>query len=1169
MVGLVLFSLITWMTCQVTANLKTNSSDRPCVESGIISQDNDTNYFTIGFLGTFSYEGGIAKLIAGAIPYAVDVVNKNKDLLPNHTLNYEICDTGDLNSPTAIQKMTFLKQRNVVGFIGPDHSCGCEASIASAWNIPMITYMCAEEKISNKNLYPLVARTLSPTSHVSRYMIATLLKFKWNKIILVVINDPFNIQVAESSTPLFVKHEIKVIGTHYLPSNYRTKYQKNITNIVETTYSETRIYVIIGDKYAYLDFSKALKERKLLDNGEYFILAVENEFFEPKKKHQFIKKESDLNPSKDRKQSGSILILVPNASDYEEFKNEVRKYLRKPPLNIPFHPDISVEIPGFAALAYDAVIMFATALTKVLKEGGSPKNGYAIMEKIRNDTYESVLGFKVLIDGNGDVEVNYSLLAYQHDEHGNRSMRVAATFGRLEKNGLPKFIQKNKIDWLNGIPKAEPECGFKNEKCRWKKSDWKVILICSCTIVLISIAGFFILRHYHYEYKLARLLWKIDMRDVTLLHTNSDYTLQNFRNNINCYEGNRLNVRTETSKEFEMFSPSTTKIGFYKGNIVYIKPIYKRNIDLTRALRKEMIQMRELRHENINPFIGASVDPPNICIMNLYCTRGSLEDVLKNEDLELDNIFVASFVSDLIKGMIYLHESEIISHGNLKSSNCLVDNRWVLQIADFGLHEFKSGEEIPNNLERKYLKVDELWRAPELLRMINRPARGTQKGDVYSFGIILFEIIGRSGPWGKFAPSNKCILDKVINPHHYNGEIYRPPIRELNCEDYIKRCMEECWHENPDTRPDFRLINVKLREMQADLRSNIFDNMIVIMEKYAYNLEGLIQERTNQLVEEKKKTENLLLRMLPKPVADQLKRGEPVEAESFDCVTIYFSDIVGFTALSAVSTPLQVVDLLNDLYTCFDSIIENFDVYKVETIGDAYMVVSGLPIRNDNLHAAQIASMALHLLDAINTFEIRHMPGERLKLRIGIHSGPCVAGVVGLKMPRYCLFGDTVNTASRMESTGEALKIHVSEAFKNILGSFPGYDLKERGIIQIKGKGEMRTFWLMGKKNSEITSDTVQNNSSISVSSSDITNPTNVENFNFRLLLENELDSQSRRKKISQISSHNYNSCLSIFQECRKSVLREIKKEGRSSFNGFRSAPVIDFRERSSRDCLL
>ncbi|KAK3795523.1 hypothetical protein RRG08_006145, partial [Elysia crispata] len=209
-------------------------------------------------------------------------------------------------------------------------------------------------------------------------------------------------------------------------------------------------------------------------------------------------------------------------------------------------------------------------------------------------------------------------------------------------------------------------------------------------------------------------------------------------------------------------------------------------------------------------------------------------------------------------------------------------------------------------------------------------------------------------------------------------------------------------------------------------------------------------QKSEQLVEEKARSDSLLYQMLPKTVAQQLKMNQTVAAESYDQVTLCFSDIVGFTTLAASSTPFQVVVLLNSLYHVFDEALDQYDVYKVETIGDAYMVVSGLPQRNGNLHVIEISLMALELLRVTQEFVIPHIPDKPVQLRIGVHSGSAVAGVVGTKMPRYCLFGDSVNTASRMESHGLPNSIHISSFTNDLLQSFGGFTIERRGVIDVK-----------------------------------------------------------------------------------------------------------------------
>nr|KAG5687633.1 hypothetical protein BaRGS_008116 [Batillaria attramentaria] len=398
--------------------------------------------------------------------------------------------------------------------------------------------------------------------------------------------------------------------------------------------------------------------------------------------------------------------------------------------------------------------------------------------------------------------------------------------------------------------------------------------------------------------------------------------------------------------------------------------------------------MKDLQNDHIVRFVGACIDYPNQCLLTEYCPKGSLQDVLENDQIKLDWMFRYSIMQDIVRGMAYLHGTEIRSHGNLKSTNCVVDSRFVVKITDFGLHYFRTNPEASEE-ESAYRNFhNKLWTAPELLRMHSRPPEGTQKGDVYSFAIICQEIVYRNGV---FYLHNLDLTPEEIYGKVRNGlkPYFRPTLEEYDCPcDELADVIRRCWAEDQSDRPDFTQLKSIIRKLNRDGdKGNILDNLLSRMEQYANNLEALVEERTADYLQQKKKAEDLLYNMLPRSVALQLIRGESVTAESYDSVSIYFSDICGFTAMSAESTPMQVVDLLNDLYTTFDSIIENFDVYKVETIGDAYMVVSGLPERNGHLHAREIARMSLSLLEAVLSFRIRHRPKEQLKLRIGMHTG--------------------------------------------------------------------------------------------------------------------------------------------------------------------------------------
>jgi adenylate cyclase len=245
-------------------------------------------------------------------------------------------------------------------------------------------------------------------------------------------------------------------------------------------------------------------------------------------------------------------------------------------------------------------------------------------------------------------------------------------------------------------------------------------------------------------------------------------------------------------------------------------------------------------------------------------------------------------------------------------------------------------------------------------------------------------------------------------------------------------------------------------DTSAELRRFFFGinlglSSVIVFFFTGYVFRSMIRERTE--------ANRLLLNVLPAQIAERLKRHEGIIADQYRAMSILFADAVDSTPIFADLEPKEVVEWLNEVFTAFDEVVERHGLEKLRTIGDGYMVGSGVPEPRDD-HAPALVACALELIQVLD--EIAPRNGRRMNFRFGINSGPAVAGIIGTSKFHYDVWGDAVNVASRMESTGEAGRIHLSEATYEAVEQ--RFDCVERGVISIKGKGEMRTFFVEGPR---------------------------------------------------------------------------------------------------------
>ncbi|XP_031842737.1 atrial natriuretic peptide receptor 1 [Nomia melanderi] len=975
-------------------------------------------------------------------------------------------------------------------FLGPacDYCVAAVGRVVKFFGAPLITtggftFDFTEKKTECKDEYFMTTRIGSLAFRdLANFFVGLMNRYEWRKVHLVYATNGQSRVAGRHTCQLMMKSMVEFIkkqpnflfSTFDLETTVPRDYPEALRDHVGNWYG---VVVMCANATTIREVLLAAEQLGMVDSGEYVFFSIElsssdNDSREPWR----VEADSEERNEKARKAYQTLLTVTPRTPDNVEYLNFSRevKSLAQSKYNFTFG---NSTVSTFVTAFYDAVLLYALALKDSLPEHPGKVNldGGNLTRRMWGRSFKGITG-DVNIDENGDRIADYSLL--NMNPATSRFEIVANFYGA---NKTFEYVPGKKIHWSGGRdepPPDTPTCGFDGSLCPDNSLPVHAILsmVLSSIVVVLVVASVFIYRHFKLEADIASMTWKIHWNDIKLVpKAKSRGSVSSFF--ANKIRGSQLTIYSveNASLPDELDANPYITTGIYKNSKVAIKFIPRDKVEISRPLLLELKKMKDLQHDHLARFYGACVDPPNCCLLTEYCPRGSLQDVLLDERIKLDRVFQVSLIHDIVRGMSYLHASEVRSHGNLNSYNCVVDSRFVLKIADFGLHELRkwcpNKADLGRNNSGYWRK--QLWTAPELLRMERRPPEGTQKGDVYSFAVIVHQIVVRQGPFYLGDNYRLTEWEIVEGVKRGGGSPLRPAI-DSSVEEVVSNLMKRCWAEDAADRPDFSALKQTIRKINKDHESNnIMDNLLSRMTQYATNLEALVAERTADYLEEKRKCEELLYQLLPRSVASQLILGQSVIAETYDQVTIYFSDIVGFTKLSAESTPLQVVDLLNDLYTCFDSIIENFDVYKVETIGDAYMVVSGLPVRNGTNHAREIARMSLALRDTVMTFSIRHRPKEQLKLRIGMHSGPCVAGVIGLKMPRYCLFGDTVNTASRMESNGEALKIHVSPKTKEILDTFGTFELVCRGEVTMKGKGIMTTYWLTGEKPSDGTTSTV------------------------------------------------------------------------------------------------
>uniref|UniRef100_A0A914DTM9 Guanylate cyclase n=1 Tax=Acrobeloides nanus TaxID=290746 RepID=A0A914DTM9_9BILA len=949
-------------------------------------------------------------------------------------------------------------QEQIRCFIGPYCNTELEAvaKMGSFWNIPVISYMATTTALADRSIYKTLARISSKnTNSIARATVKLLQHYNWQRIAIVTNTGPVAFERVAAFEDEFRRANLNIVKKIMFEENWNSTLMTN-SGLLSELASSARIVICLFSSTRELsrEFMQATFKANM-NNAEYAYILPWLQGG-PKDASPWIGS------------SGEMLQQVKDA----------------------YQNAIITNIFGYLHL-YDALKLYALAARKSYEGSGRNAsqltNGHVIWNNMRRLTFEGVgstgdsTGTVIMDDMSDRVPLFAAFYISPNREKVIKMVDMDPILlpncnGMVNKTGCYDWKLNDQITGFwpseNGkMPLDEPACGYRGQKC-----SYTLEIVAGSTIICMLIAflvAYLLYRHCQNR-SLDKMPWRIFHDDLRLLDDEQAKSLLSLGSS-----NTKLSNMSVGQKKHAIIGVNT--------QATYHKYPQKRPIKFCRADLMLLTQMKQAIHDNINPFLGMAFnEKEEMLILWKFCSRGTLQDIIYNKNMVLDEKFHAAFVRDITLGLEYLHCSPIGYHGSLSPWACVIDRNWSVRLTHYGVANplerwEKEGaitiESLQSDADKSQAaqRTSALYCAPEMLknRDINRRRRTSQKwvmqsqarrqaGDIYAFGMVMYEILFRALPYPEDTDYNGQVDNLGLVEMIKTGSRHvRPRIQDsMKIHPDLVALLTDCWSENPEIRPSIRRVRLNT-EMVLKTKGSLVDQMMRVMEQYANNLEKLVKERSGMLEEANQRADRLLNQLLPRYVTNELKMGRAVPPKLFSSATVLFSHIVGFTDICANSTPLEIVNLLNGVFAGFDSCIQKHGAYKVETIGDAYLVVSGIPEENGTLHIMNIADIALGMREFLVDFEIPYKRKEKVKCRWGFHTGPVAAGVVGLTAPRYCLFGDTVNSASRMESTGLPEMIQLSQQSNDLLTSqYPQFICSMRGEVEVKGKGLCTTFWL-------------------------------------------------------------------------------------------------------------